>query len=291
MMALTGLLADSDLLSFFGMSSLSDVFSFLQYDFMRNALIGILLISPLFGLAGTLVINNQLSYYSDALGHSVLAGVAIGTLIGFQDPLFAMMVFSILFGLGIATVRHRARASTDTIIGIFSATAIALGIALLSRHGGFAKYNNYLVGDVLSIRPDDLVLLALTLGLLLIYWVFSFNALLLFSVSPSLARSKGIRIRLLEYGFMAVIAILVSVSIRWVGTLLINALLILPAAAARNLARNMKQFHILSLAIAWISGVSGLILSYYLDTAAGASIVLCSAFLFLLTFLARRRKT
>lgn len=263
---------------------------FLQYDFMRNAFLGVLLIAPVFGLSGTLVVSNRLSFYSDALGHAALAGIAIGTLLGLQDPLLALILFSILFGLLITAVKNRGRASTDTILGIFSATAVALGIALLSRHGGFARYNRYLVGDLLSIQPADLGRLALTLAGLLLFWLLSYNHLLIYSINPALARSKGMRVHLLENSFMVIVAILVALSIQWVGTLLINALLILPASAARNLAQNVRQFHILSLLFAWVAGISGLLLSYYLDLATGASIVLCSAALFALTYLFTERR-
>jgi len=189
-----------------------------------------------------------------------------------------------LFGLAITAVKNRGRASTDTILGIFSASAVALGIALLSRRGGFAKYNRYLVGDLLSIQPGDLLLLGAVLLVLVVFWSLAYNSLMIFSINPALARSKGIRVRLVENAFMVIIAILVALSIQWVGTLLINALLILPASAARNIARDVRQFHILSLLFAWISGISGLILSYYLDMASGATIVLCSAALFALTY-------
>lgn len=264
--------------------------TFLHYDFMQNALLGILLIAPLFGLAGTLVVSNRLSFYSDALGHSALAGIAIGTLMGLKDPLFALIVFSVLFGLAITGVKNRGRASTDTILGIFSSSAVALGIALLSRQGGFARYNTYLVGDILSIQPADLIRLAFALAGLLTFWVLTYNSLLIFSINPALARSKDIQVRLVENSFMVVIAILVALSIQWVGTLLINALLILPASAARNLARNVRQFHALSLIFAVVSGLTGLILSYYLDTAAGATIVLCSAAVFAITYLFTDRR-
>lgn len=260
-------------------------FSFIQYDFMKNALLAVLLITPLFGLTGTMVINNRMSYYSDALGHSALAGIALGVLLGFQDFLLSMILFAILFGLALATVKNRARASTDTIIGVFSSSAVALGIALLSRQGGFAKYNSFLVGDILAVRPGDILILFIVLLMTLIFWLILFNPLLLMSVNTSLARSKGIRVRLVEIAFMMLIAILVTVSIKWVGTLLINALLILPAAAARNLAGNIRRYQGLAVLFSVFSGLSGLLLSFYLDTAAGATIVLCSAAVFAATWL------
>ena len=266
-------------------------FSFLQYDFINNALLAILLITPLLGLAGTMVVNNRMSYFSDALGHSALAGIALGTLFGLQDFLLSMILFGILFGWLLSIVKNRARSSTDAIIGVFSATAVALGIALLSRRGGFTRYSNFLIGDILAIRPSDILILFIVLVLLLLFWIFFFNRLLILSVNASLARSKGISVRALEIAFMTLIAVLVTVSIKWIGTLLINALLILPAAAARNVAGSIRSYHGLSVLFSLVSGVSGLILSFYLDTSAGATIVLCSAVIFAVSWLVGRGKT
>jgi zinc transport system permease protein len=263
-------------------------FSFVQFTFMKNALLAILLIAPIFGLAGTLVINNRMSFYSDALGHSALAGIALGTVIGLKDPVYSMILFAILFGLGISSVKNHARSSTDTIIGVFSSSAVALGIALLSRNGGFARYNRYLVGDILTIKGADILLIAGVLVLLLLFYGLFFNHLLIISVNQSLAVSKGIRSRLLENLFMVLIAILVTVSIKWIGTLLINSLLILPASAARNIARSVRQYHALAVLFSLISCLSGLILSYYFDTAAGATIVLISALIFAGTYVLSR---
>ncbi|MGI6327060.1 MAG: metal ABC transporter permease [Saccharofermentanales bacterium] len=266
-------------------------FSFLQYDFIKNALLAILLIAPIFGLAGTMVVNNRMSYFSDALGHSALAGIALGTLLGLQDFLLSMILFSVLFGWLLSGIKNRARSSTDTIIGVFSATAVALGIALLSRQGGFTRYSNFLIGDILAIRPSDILILLIVLVLLLLFWILFFNRLLILSVNASLARSKGISVRALEIAFMTLIAVLVTVSIKWIGTLLINALLILPAAAARNVAGSIRSYHGLSVLFSLVSGVSGLILSFYLDTSAGATIVLCSAVIFAVSWLVGRGKT
>jgi len=263
-------------------------FAFVQYTFMKNALLAVLLIAPIFGLAGTLVINNSMSFYSDALGHSALAGIALGTIIGLQDPVFAMILFSVLFGLGISTVKNHARSSTDTIIGVFSSSAVALGIALLSRKGGFARYNRYLVGDILAIKPADILLIAAVLFMLLAFYALFFNRLLVISVNQSLAVSKGIPARLLENAFMVLIAILVTVSIKWIGTLLINSLLILPASAARNVARSVRQYHVYAVIFSLFSCLTGLILSYYFDMAAGATIVLVSALIFAGTYLLGR---
>lgn len=259
-------------------------FAFVQYDFMKNALLAVFLLAPIFGLTGTMVVSNRMSYYSDALGHSALAGIALGLIFGLRDPLISMILFSLMFGMGIATVKNRARSSTDTIIGVFSASAVALGIALLSRSGGFSRYSSYLVGDILAIRPSDIRLLLYVLAATVVFWIFFFNDLLMMSVSTSLARSKGVRLKLVENLFMMLIAILVTVSIKWIGTLLINSLLILPAAAARNIARTVRQYHIIAVVLSLLCGLTGLLLSFYLDTAAGSAIVLCSAVAFAVTY-------
>lgn len=262
-------------------------FEWMQYHFMQNALWGVILVCPLFGLMGTMVVNNRMAFFSDALGHSALTGIGLGVLLGMRDPLAAMIAFSVLLALGISLIKQSARSSPDTIIGVFSSTAVALGVVILSRGGGFARYANFLIGDLLSIQQREILLLLAVLAAVLIFWLVFFNGLLMVSVNATLARSRGARVQALEIAFGLLLALVVTVSIQWVGILIISSLLVLPAAAARNLASNMRQYHVWSLLIALVSGVSGLILSYYWDTASGATIVLCAALIFFLTVLGR----
>lgn len=262
--------------------------AWLEYSFMRNALMAVLLICPLFGMMGTMVVDNRMAFFSDALGHSVLTGIALGVLLGLSDPLLAMVAFSLLMAVGIILVKRSGTSSTDTIIGVFSSTAVALGIVILSRGGGFAKYSRYLIGDILSIRIDELYLLALVFAGLILFWLFFFNQLVILSVNRSLAQSRGININFMELSFAMVLALVVSISIQWVGILIISSLLVLPAAAARNVATNMQQYHTLSVVFSFIAGLTGLILSYYWGTATGATIVLCAAVIFFLTFISRQ---
>jgi zinc transport system permease protein len=259
-------------------------FDWASHDFMKNAFLGVLLVTPAFGLLGTMVVNNRMAFFADALGHSALTGIAIGVLAGLGDPLWSMVIFSILLSFAIMMVKRANTASTDTIIGVFSSSAVALGVVLLSRSGGFAKYSSFLIGDLLSISASDLLLLAITLAAIIVLWVLVFNKLLLVSINPSLAHSRGIRVNLYDTLFTMVTAVVVTVSIQWVGVLIISSLLVLPAAAARNIANNIRQYHFYSVGIALISGISGLILSYYWDTASGATIVLIAALFFAATF-------
>lgn len=264
-------------------------FEWAQYNFMLNALLAVLLVTPLFAILGTMVVNNKMAFFSDAIGHSALTGIAIGVLLGMGDPLLAMLAFSIILAIGISNVKARGRSSPDTIIGVFSSTAVALGIVILSREGGFAKYSNYLIGDLLSISVSQIIILATVLILVLLFWAAFFNELLLVSINPSLARSRGVKVRAVEIAFSIIVALVVTVSIQWVGILIINSLLVLPAAAARNIAVNMRQYHLITLFIAVISGLSGLISSYYWGTASGATIVLCASVLFILSLFGKAK--
>ena len=257
-------------------------FEWAHYTFMKNALLGILLVTPIFGMLGTMIVNNRMAFFSDALGHSALTGIAIGVILGIENPLWSMIF---LLSIAILIVKNAHTASTDTIIGVFSSTAVALGIVILSRNGGFNKYSVYLIGDLLSINPGDIFMLIITFIGVLILWFLIFNKLLLVSVNHTLAKSRGINVYLYEYIFTMVMAIIVTISIQWVGILIISSLLVLPAAAARNIAQNMKQYHIFSILISVVSGLSGLILSYFWGTASGATVILIAAIFYMGTFL------
>ena len=258
--------------------------------FMKNALLAVLVISPLFGILSTMVVHSRMSFFSDALGHSAFTGMAIGAICGFQEPTWAAVIFAILFALLFNVVRRRSALGSDTVIGVFSSTAVALGIFLSTLNGrSFTKFNNLLIGDILSVEPEKIGVLALILVLVIALWVLSFNQLMLSAVHPALADSRGIRVFWQETVFSIAIAVVVTVSMTWVGLLVINSLLVLPAAAARNVARNMRQYHLFSLLGAVISGLAGLMTSYYIGSSAGASITLYLAVWFAVTFLLRKK--
>ncbi len=258
-------------------------FDWTGYKFMANALLAVILITPIFGILGTMTVSNRLAFFSDSLGHSALTGIALGVILGLENPIWSMIAFSLLFSLAIVLVKNVNKGSTDTIIGVFSSTAVAVGIVILSRGGGFSKYTGYLVGDLLGITSDEILLLFILLIVILVLWFFIFNKLLVSSVNSTLARSRGINTLFVEIIFTSVIAVVVAVSIRWVGLLIINSLLVIPAAAARNICRNVRLYHIYSVVIALFSGITGLILSFYWDTASGASIILVAAVIFMIS--------
>lgn len=262
-------------------------FSFLEYDFMKNAFLAVLLVTPLFGILSTMVVSNRMAFFSDSLGHGAFTGLAIGVLFGGVSPLWSLIIFSVVFSVLITYIKKRSTASTDTIIGVFSSTAIAIGLMMLSKGGSFNKFSTYLIGDILSITPDDLALLFVVLVAVIVFWAFIFNQLLVLSINPVFARSRGISVFLIESIFAASLAVVVAISIQWVGLLIINSLLVLPAATARNVTNDVKTYHAVSVGVAIIAGITGLVLAFYFDMAAGASIVAVSALCFFVSLALR----
>ena len=259
--------------------------------FMKNALLAVLVVTPLFGLLSTMVVESRMAFFSDALGHSAFTGMAIGALCGLAQPVGAAVLFSVVIALLFTLVRQKTHMASDTAISVFSSAAVALGI-FLSTLGGqsFTKFNNLLIGDILSVAPGEIGLLALILLGLLVLWITSFNQMMLSSVHQALADSRGIRVVWKNFLFTAAIAVVVTITMTWVGLLVINALLVLPGAAARTVARNLPQYHLVSVLGGVVCGIGGLIVSYYLGTSTGASITLLLALWFFLTLLLKRTR-
>ncbi len=264
----------------------------LHWDFMKNALLAVLLMAPLFGITSTMIVTGKMSFFSDALGHSAFTGIAIGAICGIAGPSWVAVIFSVCFALLFSYVRSRSRQAADTLIGVFSSTAVALGIFIATLGGSsFTKYNKYLIGDILSVTPSEIGMLALTLLGIIVFWVLAGNQLMLASVHPQLASSRGVNVAKLQTIFTVAIAVVVTLAISWVGLLILNSLMVLPAAAARNVAKDLKQYHGFSVLFALISGIAGLTLSYYLGASSGAAISLVLALIFAVTFCTRKERS
>ncbi len=199
-----------------------------------------------------------------------------------------MVIFAILFAILLNKINDSRIVSKDTIISVFSSTAIALGLVILTKNGNYTEISNYLIGDILSIYPVEIVALLIIAILIFAYWVLGFNKLLAISVNSSLAKSKGINVKLIENVFVTLVAVIVMISIKWVGILIINSLLILPAASGRNISKNMRQYHFWAVLFSIISGVLGLIISYYAGVSTGPTIVLVSSVIYFISFALRR---
>lgn len=264
-------------------------FDFMTYSFMKNAFMAIILISPIFAILGTMIVNNKMAFFSDALGHSALTGIAIGMLFGLSNINISMVVFAIIFAILLNIVKHKTSYGADTIISVFSSIAIAIGLAILSQSGNFNKYSSYLIGDILSITQNEIIYIVIAFIITILFWIFLFNKLNCVSINHTLAKSKGINVYIIDNLFVIIIAIIVMISIRFIGILLINSLLILPAASSRNIAKNMRTYHGFAVLFSIASGVLGLIISYYYNIPTGPMIVIISGIIYFVTFLLKSK--
>lgn len=259
-------------------------FDFMDYVFMKNAFLAILLISPIFAILGTMIVNNKMAFFSDALGHSALTGIAIGTLLGITNMNISMIIFAVIFALLLNFIKNKTTYGADTIISVFSSIAIALGLAILAQSGNFNNYSSYLIGDILSISQNEILYLAIAVVLILVFWILMFNKINAVSINSTLAKTKGINAKVIDNVFAVIIAIMVMISIRWIGILLINSMMILPAASSRNIAKNMRSYYAYAVAFALVSGISGLIVSYFVNIPTGPMIVIVSGIIYFITF-------
>ena len=263
----------------------------MQMRFMQTAMLGLILIAPMAALAGTQVVNFRMAFFSDAIGHSAFAGVAFGLLFALS-PGITMPLLALIVGIGIMAVKQRSGLSTDTIIGVFFSAVVAAGLAVVSRYPQAARdMQMFLYGDILTISDSDIAMMVLLLIVFLLFQAFSFNRLICIGLNLQLAKAHRIRTAFYQYLFAALLSLVVILSVKAVGVLLVTAMLITPAAAARNLASSYGKMVWIAILISLLSAIAGLLLSAqeWMRTAAGATIVLCSCVFFCLSLLFRRR--
>ena len=264
-------------------SSICHMFSLLPLDclklsFMQQALLAVLLLTPMTAALGVEVISFRMAFFSDAIGHSAFAGVALGLLLSI-DPHWSMPAFGVLVGLAVMAVRRGSALSSDTVIGIVFSAVVAFGLAVVSRAGGVARdMQQFLYGDILTISEGEIAFLALLFPAILLFQAVGYNRLLAIALNPVMARVHGVRVALWQYVFAGLLALVVMFSVWAVGVLLVTAMLIVPAATARNLARTAGGMFWWALLAGVSSGFAGLTLSAqdWLATAGGATIILVS---------------
>lgn len=260
-------------------------FECLRLRFMQEAFLGILLCAPLAAAAGVQVVNFRMSFFSDAIGHSAFAGVALGLLCS-VSPGITMPLLALLIGLGIMFLKRRSSLSSDTVIGVLFSAVVALGLALASRNPNMARdMQMFLYGDILTISGTEILTLFLLSVIFYIFEIVSFNRMIAIGINPQLARTHRIHVAVYEYLHVGLLALVVIFSVKAVGVLLVTALLIVPAAAARNLSHSSGRMFWFSIVIGLVSGIAGLLISAqdWAGTAAGASIVLFACLIFLLS--------
>ena len=264
----------------------------LKHQFMQQALLALVLLAPMTAVLGVEVVHFRMSFFSDAIGHSAFAGVALGLLLS-VEPRLAMLVFGIVVGLGIIALQRRSNLSSDVAIGVVFSAVVAFGLLVVSRFPGTSRsMQQFLFGDILTIGAAEIRFLLVLLPVVLLVQVLGFNQLLSLALNPVMAKAHGVRVALWQYLFAALLSVVVVFSVWAVGVLLVTALLVVPAACARNLARSLFGMFWWAIAISVASAFIGLALSAqpWLASSTGPTIIVTSCLLFALSTLSARTR-
>ncbi len=264
-----------------------------EWPFVQRALLAVVLAAPLLGGLSPLVVGRRLAFLSAALGQAVLTGVSLGVLMGepIDAPWGSVFGFSLLVGLGLVFVRRRSRLSPDTLIGVLLALTLGLGVCLLvavTKRFNVHQLEAVMFGSVLTVSTADLVLLAVVMFAVLTVIGLKFNDLVLEGLDPSLSAAGGVRGAALEYLFVSLLVASIVVSVKVMGALMVEAMLVVPAAAGRLVARSARGLVLLSVTVALISGVGGVLVSTQLNVPSGAAIVLMLSAVFAVLLVTRR---
>ncbi|MBK4994144.1 metal ABC transporter permease [Pseudomonas sp. S37] len=266
----------------------------LAYGFVVNALLAGLMIGPVLGGLGTLVVVKRFAFFSEAVGHAALTGVAIGILLGepYTGPYGSLFGYCLLFGILLNFLRNRTGLSPDTLIGVFLSVSLALGASLLLMLAGKINVHileNVLFGSVLTVSGQDLVVLGMVAVLVLALAVPLYNRIMLASFNPQLAAVRGVAVKTMDYLFVVLVTLVTVAAVKVIGAILVGALLVIPAAAARLVSQSLKGFFFLSVLIATISTLFGILLPIVFDlpVPSGAAIILVAGICFALAALAR----
>jgi len=265
-----------------------------EYSFVINALLCALLIGPLLGGVGTMVVAKRMAFFSQSIGNAAMTGVAIGVMLGesYTEPYISMFGFCILFALLLNYTKGRTQLSSDTLIGVFLSVSLAVGASLLLFVS--AKVNTHILeavlfGSVLTVSNTDMNVLLVVTCVVLAFGIPLFNNMLLASLNPSLARARKVRVELMEYIFVLMITLLTVACLKIVGAVLVEALLLIPAAAARNVITSLRGFVILSMIISTVSCIAGVLIPMQFDLPlpSGGAIIMVAASFFILTTIIR----
>lgn len=251
-------------------------FECFESGFMRQALVGLLLLAPMSASLGVQVVNFRMAFFSDAVSHSAFAGIALG-LIFSVDPHWSTPIFGVAVGVGITALMRRSTLTSDTATGVLFSAVVAFGLLVVSRDRSVARdLQRFLYGDILTIGDAEIYGLIVLFAALALFVALAFNRLLYLGVSPTLARAHRVPVAACQYGFAALLSLVVVYSVWAVGVLLVTALLVVPAAAARNFARSAGAMFWWSNLVGVTSAVAGLIISAqpWADTATGATVVM-----------------
>lgn len=266
----------------------------LTYGFVVNALLAGLIIGPILGGLGTLVVVKRYAFFSEAVGHAALTGVAIGILLGepYTGPYGSLFSYCLMFGILLNFLRNRTGLTPDTLIGVFLSVSLALGASLLLILAGRINIHileNVLFGSVLTVNGQDLTVLACVALVTVALALPNYNRLMLASFNPQLAAVRGVPVKAMDYLFVVLVTLVTVASVKVIGAILVGALLVIPAAAARLLSQSLKGFFGLSVLLATISTLAGIMLPIELElpVPSGAAIILVAGVLFAASAVAR----
>lgn len=254
-----------------------------QFPFMQRALLGSVLSGLLGGLLGSIAILRQLSFFSDALGHSALLGITLGILLNL-NPVLVLLPFAVLFGLGVTYLLERTRLATDALLNIIYSSSLALAVIALTFTKSYrSNLTQLLFGDILAVRETDLLLSTLLLLVCAVFLGLTLRAQMLLTLHEPLAKSQGVAVQTQRTWFVVLLALVVAVSIKAIGVLLVSAFVVIPACTARLLSQRFTGYILLSTGIGALSAVIGMGLSAGLNFPSGPSIIVTQLVLFLLT--------
>jgi zinc transport system permease protein len=259
-----------------------------DYPFLVRGFISVILLAPLLGGISHLVVARRMAFFSAALGQAAITGVCVGLLLGepLNAPYGGMFGFCLLSTLAMVYAKRRSKLPPDTLIGVFLALTLGLGLCLLvavTRQFNVHQVEAILFGSLLTVTDADLVLLVIAAIGLVVLLFRHYNDLLLDSLSTPLATVRGINSAYLEYGFAIVLTIAILVSLKVIGALLVEALIVVPAAAARNVATGTRSYLLWSVLVAFVAGAGGLLISTRLLVPTGGAVVLALSLIFFLT--------
>lgn len=256
----------------------------MEFHFMQMALLAILLLAPLSASAGVQVINLRMAFFADTIGHSAFAGAALGLiLLGANGPAWAMQLLALLIGLGVMYLQRSTHLSSDTAIGILFAFIVSGGLLLTAQDHELAHLaQSFIFGDILLIDHQDIALLALLALLHTVFMICNYNRMLLIAVDEDLARAHGIKTALCNYLHISLLALIVIVSVKALGVLLVSAMLTVPAATARNLTTKAGTMPLCAAAGSLLCAVCALLISVHekVNISTGAAIVMLNCILF-----------
>lgn len=259
-----------------------------ELAFMQRALITGIVLAVVLAYLGVFVILRKMSFFADGIAHASLAGVAIGVLASFY-PLISAIAFSLLMGLLIYYLEERSKLSSDTIIGIIFSSGLALGAMLMSFKSGYQpELISFLFGNILAITWLDLIVITVMGFIIVLFVKLYYKKLVLISLNEDLAQAQGVKSKRLKLFFYLSLSMAVVLAIKVLGLILASALLIIPVATAKSLAKSLKHLSFLAIFISIITVFLGLLVSYYFDLSTGPTIVLLGAVFFFFSLLFKR---